>query len=120
MSRPMAVMRGWMAVSSHVFCGAHTMLTQECTQTSLSSWQIREKRRLSTPEFIPRANLRSRDDVLNIGFVPEEEKDDVAVFMDAVTCKPAPGDSYRIPSHRWNLSDGAGADVYTVSDKTWP
>lgn len=55
-----------------------------------------------------------RDDVLNAGFIEGAEKDDLNIFVDAMTCDPRPGETYKLKRSRWSLSQGAGATVYQV------
>jgi mannose-6-phosphate isomerase class I len=51
---------------------------------------------------------------LNAAFLEPGEKDDLNIFVDAMTCDPRPGESYKLKRTTWSLSAGAGATVYQV------
>jgi mannose-6-phosphate isomerase class I len=59
--------------------------------------------------------MATSDNVMNLAFVPPSEKDDVNIFVDAVTCEPKPGEAYKIQRSKWAKSSGSGATVYKVS-----
>lgn len=58
--------------------------------------------------------MATSDNVLNLGFVPAAEKDSVDLFIDAVTCEPKSGETYKLSKQGWKLSSGAGATIYKV------
>jgi len=63
--------------------------------------------------------MATSDNVMNLAFVPPEEKDDVNIFIDAVTCEPASGESYKLARTRFSKSiaedtEEEGATVYKV------
>jgi mannose-6-phosphate isomerase len=59
--------------------------------------------------------MATSDNVLNVGFVSQSEKDSIDTFVEAVTCEPKDGEEYKLKRSEWNLSSGAGAGVYQVS-----
>lgn len=51
---------------------------------------------------------------MNAAFIEGGEKDDINIFIDAMTCDPRPAETYKLERHNWTLSHGAGATVYQV------
>lgn len=68
----------------------------------------------------PTSRLARSDDVLNAAFIEGGEKDDINIFIDAMTCDPRPAETYKLERHKWTLSHGAGATVYQVSRSLYP
>lgn len=83
------------------------------TDRSSNSWPTRRSC-LSSHYRILIPKGVCRDDVLNAGFIEGAEKDDLNIFVDAMTCDPRPGETYKLKRSRWSLSQGAGATVYQV------
>jgi hypothetical protein len=105
MWEPMGFMLGWTAVSFNLLFSSHMPTCPELT--------------LLLPYFSFPIEIielmATSDNVLNVGFVSQSEKDSIDTFVEAVTCEPKDGEEYKLKRSEWNLSSGAGAGVYQVS-----
>lgn len=58
--------------------------------------------------------MATSNNVINVGFVPQDDKDSAELFGRAVTCTPRPASTYAIHSSVFSKGQSGKTTVYAV------